>query len=693
MRATVLIVDDSATFREYIRNGLEAAGYGVMTAESGEEGLSVAQNSEIDAFIVDNVLPGIDGASVVRRLRQQVRHRRTPSLLLTASDDPAQELNALEAGADAFVRKDETIEVLLARLAGVLRSVGAPAKAETERRAPTVLFVNSHGTPLEEAALTLSREGMDVRMALAAVLPGCDFDCIVANVGSVMEAGSLIRDVRARWRTRSPRLILLGQSEGRSELLDAIAFGADDYLPWSTGEAVLTARLRAQLRRKQLEDENENTRENLIRHRMELEAERQIAVARSAAAEELRVARDLAEEKAREAKDILMQTDAVFRSITEGLLISDLQGRFLQINDAAMKLFGATDRESLERLLHAGTQLCEMHTLASKVIPPDQWPLQIALRGESVSGAEMVFLRRDTGHSFVGSFNAVPVNNSEGRRILAALTVRDITAQKLSEDVLRRTEQLAVTGRLAASMAHEINNPLSAVMNLLYLLKRSVDHDPEALQHLTVAQKELQRVADITRQTLTFYRESLKPAEVDMCALAAEVEQLFSTKLRSAAVELHMELDCSTRPRAFGGELRQVLGNLISNAIEASPAGGIVRLRIRPGQRKSVPGVRISIADQGTGIPRRFYPEVFKPFASLKGERGTGLGLWVTQSIVARHDGSIRFHSSTERRSGTVFSVFIPLAPPLKSDRADTIGTLFRQLGEELLTRPSARPS
>lgn len=648
------------------------------------------------------MLPGIDGASVVRRLRQQVRHRRTPSLLLTASDDPAQELNALEAGADAFVRKNESIEVLLARLAGVLRSVGSPAAAAggpAEHRAPIVLFVNTEGTPAEQAALALSQEGVIVRLAPAAALPAGECDCIlagvagVAGVAAVEQAAGLVREVRARQGSRA-RIMLFGPSENRSDLLDAIALGADDYLSWSAGEAVLTARLRAQLRRKQLEDENERARENFLRHQMELESERQMADARAAVAEELRIARDLAEQKAREAGDLLAQNEAVFRSITEGLLIADLDGRFVQVNDAAVAIFGASSRESLERLLHSGTRLCEMRTLGGRLLPPHEWPLALALRGQSVSNVELVFERRDTGHIVTGSFSAVPVCNGEGRRILAAVTVRDITAQKRSEDVLRRTEQLAVTGRLAASIAHEINNPLSAVMNLLYLLQIPLQNDPAAAEYLAMAQKELQRVADITRQTLAFYRESSKPVEVDMCALVHEVEDLFSSKLRSTGVEIRTELECSTRPRAFAGELRQIISNLVANAIDASPPGSVIRMRVRSSRFRNIEGVRITVADRGPGIPRSFYGELFKPFASLKGSRGTGLGLWVTQSIVARHEGVIRFHSSTQLpHRGTVFSVFIPLAPSIRSDRPDTISKLFRDLGNELLAGPAARAS
>jgi signal transduction histidine kinase/DNA-binding response OmpR family regulator len=665
----------------------------VLTAESGEQGLSIAQNSEIDVFVVDNLLPGIDGASVVRRLRQQVRHRRTPSLLLTASDDPSQELTALEAGADAFVRKDGTIEVLLARLAAVLRSVGAPAeKAERGgRNAPSVLFVNPSAASIQQVARALAEEGFAVQTVNSPEIPEGEFECVVVNAAAVSRASGLVPELRARQVSRPPRIVILGESTNRSELLDAIALGADDYLPLSADEAVLAARLRAQLRRKQLEDENQLTRENLMRHRIELEAQRQIAAARNVLAEELRAARDLAERKAREAENLLAQNEAVFRSMAEGLIISDLDGNLMQVNQAALDIFKVKDSGELESLLRPAAGLYDMRALSGVPVPSAEWPLAQAARGVSVGNIELQFVRLDRDQAFIGSFNAVPVENRERDRILTALTVRDITAQKRSEDVLRRTEQLAVTGRLAASIAHEVNNPLSAVMNLLYLIEGQISSDSRAADLLSTAQKELRRIADITRQTLTFYRDSTKPVEVDICALVSEVAELLSERLGSMLVRLQSELNCSKHPIGFPGELRQVISNLVSNAIDASPRGQTVLIRVRASQLNGNGGVRITVADRGTGIPRAFYPDIFKPFSSLKGLHGTGLGLWVTQSIIARHDGRIHFRSRTQIPSGTVFSIFIPLSPVIQADRPDSFNSLFRDLGRELLTQASLK--
>ncbi|HEY3706066.1 MAG TPA: response regulator [Terracidiphilus sp.] len=682
------MIDDSSTFREYLRSGLQDAGYDVLTAETGEQGLALAQSSEIGAFIVDNVLPGIDGASVVRRLRQQVRHRRTPSLLLTSSTDPRHELNALEAGADAFVLKEESMEVLLARLASALRSVGASiydSVPQGDRRPPSVLFVDALKDWSEPVAAALRQEGVDVRAGKSEGIASHPSDCIVLSVSSVASASDLIAKLRKRDVPRSPRIVLVGESQSRTELVDAIALGADDYLPSSAGEAVMTARLHAQLRRKQLEDENEIARENLIRHRMELENQTQLAAARAAIAEELRAARDIAERKAREAENLLAQNDAVFRSMADGLVIVDLNGGIIQANQAAMNIFGVSEPAHLERMLDPNSAAAELRTLAGEIVPPSEWPLSQACRGVSISNLELQVVRRQGNSQFLATFNAVPVRDREGTRILAALTFRDITSLKRSEEILRKTEQLAVTGRLAASIAHEINNPLSAVMNLLFLAELDARDNPHTAEMLDKAQKELRRIADITRQTLAFYRDWNRPIETDVSAMVSDIADMFTVKLRVAEMEVQLELDASAQPCVYPGELRQAISNVLSNAIEASPRGGTLRVRVRNTVNNGTPGVRITIGDCGHGIPRTFYSEMFQPFSSLRGTNGTGLGLWVTQAIIVRHGGSLRFRSRTGVPSGTVFTMFVPFVP-LNARASDTMGNLFRDLGRELLS-------
>ena len=233
-----------------------------------------------------------------------------------------------------------------------------------------------------------------------------------------------------------------------------------------------------------------------------------------------------------------------------------------------------------------------------------------------------------------------------------------------AQEALLRSEKLAVTGRLAASIAHEINNPLEAVTNLLYLMQD--DLPPEKLKrYLAEAEQELARVTEITKQTLRFYREPSQPAVTDVLSVLDSVLKLYSSRLISAGVTPLQEIRCASAVVfSTPGELRQVFANIIGNAIDAMRRGG--RLRIRISQSGGASGsIRVTIGDTGLGIPREVLPTIFEPFVTTKGETGTGLGLWVTSEIVRKNGWRIQVRSCRgPRRCGTVFSLVIPKLNP-----------------------------
>ncbi len=233
----------------------------------------------------------------------------------------------------------------------------------------------------------------------------------------------------------------------------------------------------------------------------------------------------------------------------------------------------------------------------------------------------------------------------------------------LAADALRKAEKLAVAGRLAASIAHEINNPLEAVTNLLYLL-RSTPQSEEGKNYLQLAEQELSRVSAIAMQTLKFYRETAKPASVDVPELLESVLALYGPRLSASDIRVILEFDTSRTVMAKAGELRQLFANLVGNAIDAMRNGGTLRLRVRHLEREPFRQyVRVSVADTGTGIPDELRGKVFEPFISTKGDTGTGLGLWVSKEIIENHGGTIRVKSSTAAQGhGTTFSVYLPAA-------------------------------
>jgi signal transduction histidine kinase len=239
--------------------------------------------------------------------------------------------------------------------------------------------------------------------------------------------------------------------------------------------------------------------------------------------------------------------------------------------------------------------------------------------------------------------------------------VRDhVEKQREAEEALRRSEKLAVAGRLAASIAHEINNPLEAVVNLVFLARTSQTLDG-AREYLGLAESELARVSAITNETLKFYRQPNKPTGLQVAPIFESLLLLYHQKLQQANINVETDFRRSESIVAFGGELRQMFSNLLTNAIDASRNGRIL-LRVRPAvNHAGTRGVRVTVADTGSGIPAAMKPTIFEPFVSTKGMRGTGLGLWVTSEIVQKHGGSIRVKSSTgTTRHGTVFYVFLP---------------------------------
>jgi len=251
---------------------------------------------------------------------------------------------------------------------------------------------------------------------------------------------------------------------------------------------------------------------------------------------------------------------------------------------------------------------------------------------------------------------------------------KSLEQRRLAEDALRKSEKLAVAGRLAASIAHEINNPLESVTNLLYLIRHSSTLD-DAQKYCGLAENELRRVSEIATQTLRFYRQQSEATRLDVTEIATSVLTLYQGRLHSHDVQVVCDFRTHASLLCYAGELRQLVANLVSNALDAMGKGGVLTLRLRnatclAGRR----GIRVTVADTGSGIPQTLRKQIFEPFVTTKGETGTGLGLWVSAEILRKHDGHLSYRSSTrEGRSGTAFSIFLPFreAMPLPATGED----------------------
>ena len=253
-----------------------------------------------------------------------------------------------------------------------------------------------------------------------------------------------------------------------------------------------------------------------------------------------------------------------------------------------------------------------------------------------------------------------PLLDTRGHIVGACAIARDISAEKQSEEAVRRSEKLATAGRLAASIAHEINNPLEAVINLLYLARNDSSN---AAQYLTMAEQEVGRVAHLAQQTLGFVRDTNSATSVEPAAIMDEILQLYSRKLEGRQIRVARRYKDVRPIRCYPGELRQLLANLVVNAADAMSSQGSLSVRVAPGRdwSNAREGIRITVADNGTGIPRENLRRIFEPFYTTKIDTGTGLGLWVSNGIVRKHGGSIRVRSRVNGHNhGTVFSIFLP---------------------------------
>ena len=242
----------------------------------------------------------------------------------------------------------------------------------------------------------------------------------------------------------------------------------------------------------------------------------------------------------------------------------------------------------------------------------------------------------------------------------------DITQRKQTEQALLRSEKLASVGRMAAVIAHEINNPLAATMNAVYLALNTKDLPDDARRFLEMGDEELKRIAHITRQSLGFYRESNAPARMTVQTVLDSVVNLLASRIKAKHATIERQWEEDVEITAVAGELRQVFSNLLANSLDALDDHGTVKLRVSSGTGLKNGGrcVRVTVADNGKGIAANLRPHIFEPFFTTKGTIGTGLGLWVTKEIIDKHGGTIQVRSNTrELRRGTVFSVVLPVEP------------------------------
>jgi signal transduction histidine kinase/FixJ family two-component response regulator len=365
------------------------------------------------------------------------------------------------------------------------------------------------------------------------------------------------------------------------------------------------------------------------------------------------------------AERALRASEARFHSLVEamplGLLISDADGHITYANRSVARVLHYPDNSPLSgSVTMAGICPVLVDGLATHFDGAvTHEPFEAACTAHDGSNVEVL----------IGVAQLDPSAPPAERQF--AVFIVDLSMQKKSEEVLRRTEKLAVVGRLAASVAHEINNPLEAVTNCLYLVAQE-ELPGNARTYLELAQNELDRVTQITVQTLRYYRASSRAVSTNVHDLIATVLALLEWRLRQLQVEVVRQFRMDRMVLVRDGEIRQVLANLIGNAIDAVPEGGriIIRTSNARDHKSNRDGIAITVADNGTGISPAAYHRIFEPFFSTKESTGTGLGLWVSQEIALKHQGSIHVRSSQgpSGKGGTVFRFFLPLVESMPEE-------------------------
>ena len=362
---------------------------------------------------------------------------------------------------------------------------------------------------------------------------------------------------------------------------------------------------------------------------------------------------DIDEQK--RAEEAMSRLAAIVETSEDAIVSKDLEGYIGSWNHGAEKMYGYSANEIIGRHI-------------SVLSPPDRRAeieeiLALIRRGQSIEHMETVRLRKD-GTQVEVSLAVSPIRNASGGITGASTIARDITQRNRAAEALRKSEKLAATGRLAGTMAHEINNPLDAVTHLLYLIERHSSLDGEAREYARIAMDEVNRIGHIAKQALGFYREASTPIEVNIAQLIENVVELYHAGAQNKNVRLETQSETTATVPAFPGEMRQVFSNLIVNAVDAVPRGGTVKIRVKHGRdwKSRALGIRVLVSDDGPGIPGDLRSRIFEPFFTTKGEKGTGVGLWVSEGVLQKHGGSIRVKSSTRADHGTTFAVFLPYA-------------------------------
>jgi PAS domain S-box-containing protein len=347
---------------------------------------------------------------------------------------------------------------------------------------------------------------------------------------------------------------------------------------------------------------------------------------------------------------------AIVDSADDAIVSKDLTGIVTSWNEGAQRMFGYTPEEMVGQSI--------LRLIPEELRYEEDEILRKLRAGERIDHYETT-RRKKNGGSIDVSVTISPIRDGAGHVTGASKIARDISDRKKIERMLIQSEKLAATGRMAATIAHEINNPLESVMNLIFLARQHSAESGKARQYLLTAEEELERVSHLARQTLGYYKDAGSPGEFSLHQLIENVLAVYNSKLTALGISVDLRFNDLQRIVVSKGEMLQVFSNVIANAIDAMQNGGVLKISTRKLMGSTGDGIQTVIRDNGTGIQQEHLERIFDPFFTTKGNLGTGIGLWVTRQLVEGRGGQISVASSIERgRSGTALTIFIPFAAP-----------------------------
>jgi PAS domain S-box-containing protein len=363
-----------------------------------------------------------------------------------------------------------------------------------------------------------------------------------------------------------------------------------------------------------------------------------------------KIARDISDRRKND--EIRFRLAAIVDSADDAIVSKDLNGVVRTWNGGAQRMFGYTADEMIGQPI--------LRLMPEELRYEEDEILRKLRAGERIDHYETTRVRKN-GESVQVSVTISPIRDESGRVIGASKIARDISDRKRMERLLVQSEKLAATGRMATAIAHEINNPLESLMNLIYLARHYSPPEGEAHELLVTAEGELERVSHLARQTLGYYRDTNSPTELYLHDLIENVMSVYKSKLLASAITAEKQFNDLQKIAVSKGEMLQVISNLVANAIDAMRERGTLSISTRRVISATGDGIQIVVRDNGTGIRREHLERIFEPFFTTKGELGTGIGLWVAKQLLERRGGRISVASSTEiEKSGTTVTVFVP---------------------------------